>query len=235
MIYLLVTHGSLCSSRNWSVCWLLSEGAGSPVVLSSASDSSGSPSTWRMSSLPSGSVVSDVKSIISVFPTGKVLSHCFQDSVFVFTFRKFHYDVSWCGLLWVHPVCGELLESLSLSFNKSQQFQPRFLWSAFQPHLTPSLLPPGLWGHKCQKSALVPQREGSTLLPGGGADSPLAASATWVGGSSSLLDMAGVLAPQVAQWHEGWCVSHCCCLRAEFQAPHMVSTDTAVPLGVHQG
>ena len=53
-----------------------------------------------------------------------------------------------------------------------------------------------------------------------------------LGGSSSLLDIVGIPAPQVAPTDRRGGVCHCSCLRAEFQAPY-VSTDTSGPLGIH--
>ena len=55
-----------------------------------------------------------------------------------------------------------------------------------------------------------------------------------LGGSSSLLGMVGLPDPQVAPTDRRAGVCHCCCLRAEFQAPY-VSTVTSVPLGILQG
>lgn len=228
VIYLLVTCGSLGPSRKQSISGLLF--AGERALISP------SPSIWRAAVASFWALARSLQSFCP--PHGwSAPSRCFQDSVFVFTFRSF--TMTWLSgrcfgfiLLVVHSTSWI---SKSVSLPNQRSFNHDYFNQFFSsPHLIQASHLFSLQDSddtNVRKSALVPQREGAQvegltphwpLLPPG-----------WRG-SSSLLDMVGFAAPQVAPTDRRDGVYHCCCLRAEFQAPY-VSTDTSVPLGNLQG
>lgn len=63
---------------------------------------------------------------------------CFQGLFFVFSFKKFNYDVYWYEFLWVYPVCG-LLRFLNPQVYDSCQIHDIFSWNSFEYFSSPAL------------------------------------------------------------------------------------------------
>ena len=117
-----------------------------------------------------------------------VLSHCFQDSVFVFTFRSFTttcLGVDCFGfILFVVSSASWTSESVFYQITAVSAMTPLISFSA-PPH--PVSSPSRTLRTQMSEICSSPTGGGEhTLLPGGGADSPLASAATWLGGGPPL-------------------------------------------------